>query len=149
MRGKKGFMIRGLEHVALSVSNLERSIDFYCRVLGLEKIRIIECSREMKLGDIVGLPGCTARIAHLRSGEFMLELFEYINPRGRPIPGDFRQADNGYTHVGFTSTDVRADFKRLKEQGINFIGEPVEFRPGVWVVYFYGPEGEVCELRQT
>jgi len=25
----------------------------------------------------------------------------------------------------------------------------VEFRPGVWIVYFHGPDGEVCELRQV
>jgi len=24
----------------------------------------------------------------------------------------------------------------------------VEFRPDVWVAYFYGPDGEVCEIRQ-
>jgi catechol 2,3-dioxygenase-like lactoylglutathione lyase family enzyme len=142
-------MIMGLEHVALSVSNLDRSIDFYCNTMGLELIRIIECNAEMRLGDVVGIPGCIARIAHLRSGEFMLELFEYLNPRGKPIPGDFKQADNGYTHIGFKSTDVRKDFQLMKKRGISFIGEPVEFRPGVWIVYFYGPDGEVCELRQT
>ena len=53
------------------------------------------------------------------------------------------------THIGFVSTDVRADYARLKGQGVTFFGEPVEFRPGVWVVYFYGPDGEVCELRQS
>ena len=31
---------------------------------------------------------------------------------------------------------------------LRFLSDPVEFRPGVWVVYFLGPDGEVVELRR-
>ena len=112
-------------------------------------IRIIDSGPEMRLGDIVGIPGCSSRIAHLSSGDYMLELFEYTDPRGRPVPADRTQADNGFSHIGFTSTDVRADHAALVEQGVEFLGNPVEYRPDVWVVYFYGPDREVCELRQA
>ena len=142
-------MISGLEHTALSVSDLERSIAFYRDVMGLELVRIIECPPKMRLGDVAGMPGCTARIAHLRSGSNMLELFEYQDPRGRNIPKGQKQADLGLIHLGFTSTDVRADYAKLKELGIKVFSEPIEFRPGVWIFYFFGPDGEVCELRQT
>lgn len=138
-----------LEHVALSVADLERSIAFYRDVMGLELARIIDCPPEMGLGDVAGMPGCRARIAHLQSGSAMLELFEYQDPRGKPLPSERRQADHGLIHMGFTSNDVRADFARLKEKGVTFFGDPVEFRPGVWIVYFYGPDGEACELRET
>ena len=142
-------MIRGLEHTALSVSNLERSLAFYTEHLGLTCARIIECPPEMRLGDVARMPGCSARIAHLMSGSFMLELFEYLDPEGKAIPSDRRQADHGFIHIGFTSNDVPADYSRLKEKGVEFLSEPLEFRPKVWIVYFYGPDGEVCELRQT
>ena len=142
-------MITGIDHCALSVSSLERSIAFYRDILGFKLIRTLECPPESKLGGVVGLPGCAARIAHLQSGALMLELFEYEKPRGRRIDADRTQADNGWSHLGFTSDDVRKDFKDLSRQGVKFIGEPVEFRPDVWIVYFYGPDGEVCELRQT
>ena len=52
-------------------------------------------------------------------------------------------------HLGFTSLDVRAEYSRLRKMGVTFFGEPLEFRPDVWIVYFYGPDGEVCELRET
>ncbi|MCK4625401.1 MAG: VOC family protein [Phycisphaerae bacterium] len=142
-------MISGLEHTALSVSDLERSIAFYRDVMELELVRIIECPPEMRLGDVAGMPGCTARIAHLRSGRNMLELFEYQDPRGKDIPKGQKQADLGLIHLGFTSTDVRSDYAKLKELGIKVFSEPIEFRPGVWIFYFFGPDGEVCELRQT
>jgi glyoxylase I family protein len=138
-----------LEHIALSVSNLERSMAFYRDLLGLEPDCIIECSSDQKLGCVVGLAGCSARIAKLKSGNVILELFEYLNPRGRRIPPDRTQADNGLTHLGFRSNDIQADYRKLKGQEVRFYGEPIEYRPGVWNVYFYGPDGETCELRQT
>ena len=142
-------VIGHVEHVGLSVSNLERSIGFYRDHLGLQLLRIIEADPALPLGRVVGLPGCLARIAHLTKGQGMLELFEYQRPRGRPIPADRCQCDHGLIHIGFSSTDVRADHQRLSSAGVRFVSDPVEFRPGVWIAYFYGPDGEVCELRQT
>ena len=140
---------QGIEHIGLSVADLDRSLAFYRDLLGLKVVRILEANPEAGLGEIVGIPGATARIAHLESGGNMLELFEYQNPRGKEIPENRTQADHGFIHVGFKSRDVRSDYKRLKEYGVEFLSAPVEFRPGVWVVYFRGPDGEVCELRQT
>jgi catechol 2,3-dioxygenase-like lactoylglutathione lyase family enzyme len=142
------YMIEKLGHVALSVANMEKSLSFYRDLLGLEVIRMIEPDLKMGLGNVVGIPDCLARIAHLRMGSNMLELFEYQKPRGNPISKDFTQAGHGYTHIGFESDDIQGDCARLKEWGVDFINKPVEFRKGVWIVYFYGPDGEVCELRQ-
>jgi len=148
---KKGPAVNheGIEHVGLSVSNLDRSLEFYTEIIGLDLVRILDCPPEMGLGSIIGVPGAAARIAHLESDGAMLELFEYGNPRGKAIASEHTQADHGFIHIGLRSTDVRQDYRRLEERGVEFLGEPVEFRPGVWVVYFKGPDGEVCELRQT
>jgi catechol 2,3-dioxygenase-like lactoylglutathione lyase family enzyme len=142
-------MIKQLEHPALSVADLDRSVAFYRDILGFRVIRILEPREDAKLGTIAGLPGAKARIAHLQFGDNMLELFQYVQPTGRALPADRRQCDHGWIHVGFRSDDVRADATRLKTQGVSFISDPVEFRPGVWVAYFRGPDGEVCELRQS
>jgi catechol 2,3-dioxygenase-like lactoylglutathione lyase family enzyme len=142
-------MIEGIEHVGLSVADLDKSIEFYCTHLNCEVIRILEANPDSLLGKVVGMPGCIARIAHLKSGPNMLELFEYIEPIGNKIPKDHKQADNGFIHVGFRSSDVRGDYVKLKNAGANFISKPVEFRKDVWICYFYGPDNEVCELRES
>ena len=140
------------EHVAISVSDIGRSIEFYINVLGLKTERKIDAPPESGLGAIVGLPGCSAIIAHLTPTDgtpFMLELFQYRDPIGRPAARGKTQADIGISHIGFASTDARADYARLRELDVECLGAPVEFRPGVWVFYFRGPDGEVCELRET
>ena len=43
----------------------------------------------------------------------MLELFEYTDPRGEPVPGERTQADNGFTHIGLDSDDTLGDYRRL------------------------------------
>lgn len=142
-------MIKRLEHVALSVSDMEHSLAFYRDLLGMSVIRDLEPGLGgEELGTVVGMPACRARIVHLDLGGTMLELFQYLDPEGRPQPNDHRQADIGFTHIGLSSDDVRADYRWLRAEGVDFISEPVEFRPGVWIVYLRGPDGEVCELRQ-
>lgn len=142
-------MIKGIEHVGLSVTNLERSIEFYRDLMGMELVRIIEPNPDFPLEKVVGAPGAKARIAHMKSEQSMLELFQYLSPEGHPMPADHTQADIGFIHAGFTSTDVRSDYNVLLENGVEFLGDPVEVRPDVWVVYFKGPDGEVCEIRET
>jgi len=142
-------MITKLEHVALSVSNLDRSLSFYRDVIGFEFIRFIDCPAEGHLGYVVGIEKCSARIAQLQLGQCILELFEYHDPRGKEISHEHNQADLGFTHMGFTSTDMATDHARLKDNGVEFVNDPIEYRSGVWVCYFYGPDREVCELRQA
>ena len=142
-------MIVGIEHIGLSVADLDRSLAFYRDLMGFELLRVLDCTPEGDLGTVVGMPGCCARIAHLLLDGRMLELFEYAEPRGRVQREDARQADHGWIHMGLTSSDVCGDYARLRDAGVAFLSEPVEFRPGVWIVYFKGPDGEVVELRQT
>ena len=137
-----------VDHVALSVRDLDTSIAFYRDLFGFELRRILEVPPQMNLGGIAGLPPCTARIAHLFQGDMMLELFHYLHPEGRPL-GDRTQADHGFSHLGFLCSDIRADLARLREAGVDMVGDLVEFRPEVWVQYFYGPDREVLELRQV
>lgn len=141
-------MIEALEHVALSVGNMERSLAFYRDFIGMEVIMDINAENE-GIGRIIGIPGAKCRIVHLKLGPAILELFCYSNPSGENMAGRMRQCDHGLTHIGFKVTDFHKELDKLRKRNIEFLGKPVEFRPGVWVVYFRGPDGEVCEFRQV
>ena len=138
-----------VHHVGLSVSSLERSIAFYRDLLGFELVRIIECPAEGNLGRVAALPGACARLAQLALGDETLELAEYEHPEGRPVAPDHTLADIGFSHICLASDDIAADYVRLLDRGVRFYTDPIEYRPGVHMAYFYGPDGETCELRQA
>ena len=141
-------MIHGADHVALSVADIETSIRFYTGLLGFEVRRRLAADPRLPLDRVIGVAGAAADIAHLYLGEFMLELFQYRVPGGR-VGATRSQADQGYIHFGVRASDIHGETARLRAAGVAFLGDPVEFRPGVWVVYFRGPDGEVVELRQV
>ncbi|MDK1031842.1 MAG: VOC family protein [Planctomycetia bacterium] len=140
-------MIKSLGHVALGVSDIERSLEFYRDGLGMKVILDLDVQDD-RVARVTGVSGAKTRIVHLKLGDAMLELFSYYTPEGRNVARSLRQYDYGLTHIGFEVDDFHAHVEELRKRGIEFLGEPVEFRPGVWVVYFRGPDGEVCEFRQ-
>ena len=59
--------IRGLDHVVLRVTDLERAIGFYCGVLG--------CSEERRIGSL--------GLVQLRAGASLIDLVAVDSPLGR------------------------------------------------------------------
>ena len=140
-------MIENLGHVALGVKDLERSLQFYRDMLGMKVLMELEIADD-RIGRVIGVPGAKCRIVHLRLGTGTLELFQYSQPVGTNVAFGMGQYDQGLIHLGFEINDFHRHFAELKQHGVTFLGEPIEFRPGVWVAYFRGPDGEVCEIRE-
>ena len=140
-------MIESLGHVGLSVSDMEKSLEFYRDHLGMKVLMELDVQDE-RIGRLVGIAGTKCKITHLQLGNGVLELFEYTQPRGNNIARDMRQCDHGISHFGFEVSDFHTHIEKLRERNVEFLGEPVEFRKDVWVAYFRGPDGEVVEFRQ-
>src|SRR5215216_7293117 len=70
----------GVHHTSYTISNLERSLEFYVGLLGCELLWQREIS-DKYFCDIVGFPECTVRAAHLSipGSEHVIELFEYVS----------------------------------------------------------------------
>jgi catechol 2,3-dioxygenase-like lactoylglutathione lyase family enzyme len=140
-------MIKSLGHVGLGVSSMEKSLEFYRDFLGMKVLMELNITDD-RIARVIGVKGAVCKIAHLQLGDAMLEIFEYANPKGQNKAGNMNQYDHGLTHIGFEVNDFHTHIAQLKQRGVNFLGEPVEFRPDVWVAYFCGPDGEVIEFRQ-
>ena len=116
-----------LEHVNLTVSNLDRSIDFYCRLLGL---------RVRWRGTLSsGLAG-----AHVGDDDMYIALFQSREPGA--VSSDYDGV--GLNHFGFVVDDL-ADCKgRLIEMGAPPHSEQ-DYDPGRRL-YVMDPDGIELEL---
>jgi catechol 2,3-dioxygenase-like lactoylglutathione lyase family enzyme len=139
-------MFKRMDHVAMSVRDIEGAIAFYRDVIGMEKIYDMDFDKPM--ARLLGIDRADVRIVHMKLDDFVLELFHYRNPEGKAPRPDKQQSDFGLTHIGFMVEDFWGTYNRLKDHGVQFLGEAMEFRPGVFVAYFHGVEYEVCEIRE-
>jgi catechol 2,3-dioxygenase-like lactoylglutathione lyase family enzyme len=145
--------IQGVHHTGIIVSNLERSIDFYHGILGLEFAN--EPSPvfdDPELGPKVGVPGAALRQVTLKAGDDQVELLEYTAP---PSPIDEPVAQNalGAHHVGFRVDDIEAKVRELQLKGVEFLGEVTAVDEGVlagwrWA-YLRDPDGITLELVEV
>jgi catechol 2,3-dioxygenase-like lactoylglutathione lyase family enzyme len=100
-----------LRHIAILVSNLEKSVAFYRDVLGLAYVREVEV-RGTKAVD-------------LTDGETNLRLLPAQNA------GATKQADYssvGFNHIGFIVDDLDETYRKLKESKVRFLSQaPADF----------------------
>lgn len=139
-------MFLRMDHAALSVRDMDKAITFYTDMIGMEKT--FDRVFDEPMARLIGVPDTKVRIVHMRLNNSVVELFDYQYPLGRDPRPDMQQADYGMIHIGFLVDDFHNTYQRLLANGVQFLGEAVEIRPGVWVAYFHGAEHEVCEMRQ-
>jgi catechol 2,3-dioxygenase-like lactoylglutathione lyase family enzyme len=135
-----------MDHVAMSVQDMDKAISFYRDVVGMEPV--FDREFDTPMARLIGVEGTRVRIVHMRFHDNVLELFDYHYPPGREPRPDQQQSDFGLIHIGFIVSDFWATYRDLQERGVEFLGEAIEIRPGVFVAYFRGAEYEVCEIRE-
>lgn len=59
-----------------------------------------------------------------------------------------RNTDPARHMVGFTSDDLMADWKRLKETGVEFIEDPTDYGDDMSIATLKDPEGNLVQLWQ-
>jgi catechol 2,3-dioxygenase-like lactoylglutathione lyase family enzyme len=135
----------GQHHTGITVSDLDRSIRFYER-LGFEVAeRFEEEGEEVERG--VGVAGARLRAAMLEGATSRLELIEYLEP----VNGAPPHPNNGIgaAHVCLEVEDVDAAVAELREEGIEFLSDPITHESGIRWVYAKDPDGITAELLQV
>lgn len=143
-----------VESVGMTVSNLDRAVEFYTSVLTFEKTYERELAgREYEL--LTGVFGARARVAGLRLGSESIELTEFLAPRGRPIPADVRANDLIFQHVAVIVSDMDAAYARLRKFGVAHASSGPQRLPdwnvnagGIRAFYFRDPDGHFLEILQ-
>jgi catechol 2,3-dioxygenase-like lactoylglutathione lyase family enzyme len=139
-----------MQHVGISVRDLDRSLRFYKDVFGVDPDFVTEGSGEA-VSKAVGVPDAELAFAFLRIGPTILELLEYRNPRGRDY--DRRNCDVGAVHVAFEVPDVGSAYEQLVGHGIEFNAPPLVITEGPLAgckfAYFSDPDGVQLEIFEV
>jgi catechol 2,3-dioxygenase-like lactoylglutathione lyase family enzyme len=141
-----------VDSVGMTVSNMDRSVEFYTSVLTFQKVSDIEVSgREYEL--LTGIFGARLRIVRLALGSETLELTEFLAPRGRPIPDDIRANDHVFQHVAVIVSDMDAAYQRLRRFNVTHASTGPQRLPdwnrnagGIQAFYFRDPDGHFLEI---
>lgn len=142
-------MIRGLHHVALSVTDFDVSIKFYVDLLGFKIADQVNWpTGTTEIDTVVGLQDSSARHALLKAGNAYVELFQFLTPAGKPAIRGRPVHDVGITHMAFDVTDIDAIHERLSKAGVSFHSNPVTLGGLARTVYGRDPDGNVVEFQQ-
>ncbi len=146
-----------LHHTSFTVCDLERTVDFYQRLLGFKLV-----SQKHRDGPQLGTAlfgtgrdreqeDADIRIAHMELNGAGIEFIEYRDPVSGPYHGDPSVAGSG--HLAIAVQGIEAERERLIAAGVEFHSSVRVIRdPGlpVWKwCYFRDPDGIVVELVES
>jgi catechol 2,3-dioxygenase-like lactoylglutathione lyase family enzyme len=129
-----------LHHVGLVVADLERSAEWYARVLGLAREYDFEIPPANVRGCFVG-----------RADGLRLELFERPGSRayGDRTTPNAALGVRGYGHICLASDDLDGDVAAIAAAGATVVWEPRPSpEPGVRMAFIADPDGNLIELLQ-
>jgi methylmalonyl-CoA/ethylmalonyl-CoA epimerase len=106
-------MLQQIDHLGIAVKNLDETIAFYRRVMGLE-VSSTQIFNGMKL-------------AFLRVGDSELELLEDLTPDGA-IARHVAKRGEGIQHVAYRVDNIEQALQEMRAKGIELIDERP--RPG-------------------
>jgi len=146
--------VRAVGPIAITVADMDRSVDFYGRVLTFEKVSDQELAGE-NVEHLYGVFGARVRIVRLKLGDESIELVQFLAPRGRPIPIDSRSNDRWFQHVAIIVSDMERAYQILRQNKVEHASSEPQRLPdwnrnagGIRAFYFKDPDGHPLEILQ-
>ena len=147
-------MISGVHHFSFSVTDINRTVAFYTKNLGV-KLQSKSHNKYDTLGTALfgtkwGLNQEKAEleIAVMNIGGNRVEFIEYKNPKCQPYHKNPSFA--GSAHLAFKVDDIEQTRNKLEEAGVEFHSPIQSFKEGGKVewrwCYFRDPDGIILEL---
>lgn len=130
-----------IEHIGIAVKNLENSNALFAKLFGQPNYKT-----EMVESEFV-------KTSFFKIGENKIELLEATSPESA-VSKFLEKKGEGIHHIAFDVKDIRAEMKRLKEEGFVLLNE--EPKPGAdnKLVCFLHPKStngvliELCQERK-
>jgi catechol 2,3-dioxygenase-like lactoylglutathione lyase family enzyme len=145
-------LVKSVDAVGITVSDIDRSVEFFSKVLSFEKVSDVEVAGS-EYERLQGVFGARMRIARMRLGQEVIDLTEYLTPRGRPIPVDSRSNDQWFQHIAIVVSDMDKAYQQLRAHKVQHTSTGPQRIPdwnkaaaGIKAFYFKDPDGHNLEL---
>jgi catechol 2,3-dioxygenase-like lactoylglutathione lyase family enzyme len=147
-------LVQTVEGIGITVADMDRAVDFYSRVLFFEKVSDVEVAGD-EAERLQGLFGLRMRVVRMRLGSELIELSEYLTPRGRPVPPDSRSNDRWFQHIAIIVSDMDQAYLWLRRHRVRHLSPAPQRLPdwnpnagGIRAFYFADPDGHPLEILQ-
>ena len=145
-----GFNIIATTHTSFTVSNMDRSLSYFCEVLGFQLLN--RSPRDISFIErVVAIPGADIEVAYVQAPGHRLELIEYRAPDDRRQV-ESRPCDTGFAHLAFDVDDIDAVIAAAKNAGVRPLGAPQDLHHGPHkggrVVYTRAADGIPVDFLQ-
>ena len=142
--------------VSITVSDLERSIDFYTTVLPFKDVKRYTLSGR-SVERLFGIRDSKLSIdvALLKLGGEYIELMEFHSPKlkGRPIPEDSKSNDLWFQHIAIVVSDMEKAYQQLTKYEVEHVSTSPQTLPdyipaaaGISAFYFRDPDDHNLEI---
>jgi glyoxylase I family protein len=145
-----------IDHQAIFTSQIQRLIDWYCGVLGMQVLAsngksppnvLLGYDREMGGGGAVPLTGATAPYAikgWRPARGTVLELC--YSKEAEPAPAGISSLAPGLRHLAFRVADLDRACEFLRAAGVQFLGPASAALGGGRLISFRDPEGNELQI---
>lgn len=140
------------DHMAVTVSDMDRSLKFYCDLLGLKRESEHDLAGDL-ISKMAGKDEVRMKVVRLicpQTPGVQIDLQQYLEPKGKV--SDSKLGDVANSHFCVEVDDIKAAYEKLKAQGVAFVSEPVVFdlehEGKIGCVFFLDPDGYVLELTE-
>ncbi len=147
-------LVDGVDAIGITVSDMERAVGFYSKVLTFEKVSDTEVAGE-NYEHLEGVFGLRMRIVRMRLGDEFIELTEYLAPKGRPIPVDSHSNDRWFQHIAIIVSDMDKAYAWLRQNKVEHASSGPQRLPdwnknaaGISAFYFKDPDEHPVEVLQ-
>ena len=141
-----------VESVGITVREMDRSLDFYTKVLGFTKVDDLEYHGE-QVEKLKGIFGINIRVVRLQLGDEFIELTDYLTSGGRSIPEDQKSNDLFFQHIAIVVNDMDKAYQHLRKFNVEHVSTAPQTLPksipeaeGVKAFYFHDPDNHNLEL---
>ena len=138
--------------VGMTVSDMNRSVDFFSNVLSFEKISDAEVWGT-EYERLEGVFGLRMHVVRMKLGDEAIELTEYLAPKGKPYPVDTRSNDRWFQHIAIVVSDMDKAYAQLRKFNVQHASTGPQTLPpsitaaaGIRAFYFRDPDGHFLEI---